>query len=205
MFVSQEEFKKFLTQEQKKFILECIHGGLADYNNPAYYGNEARRDHTPSVRAQIRNCHIVAHAFRALIDRPDIRVINKRGRILFIFSDKSLVSIKKFDARLRTANAPTQQALAFKGQQPLDLDMPTPLINIFTGYTYDAVETNYEVYITCPDDEKNHWVWKISGAEITEFFSNSTVNADDIGTVHFVPKRRVRIRPDAQRKAKETG
>jgi hypothetical protein len=82
--------------------------------------------------------------------------------------------------------------------------LPAELANIFAGYKYDAAETNYEIYITCPNDEQNYWVWKISGAEITDFFSNPLANIDDIGTVSLKTPR-VRIRPDAQRKAIEIG
>jgi hypothetical protein len=202
MLISKKEFDKIFTADHKRLLLECINGGLADYNNPRYYSAEARRDHTPSARALNRHCHIVARMNRALIERHDIRAINKRGRVVFIFNDKLQFSIKKFDSRLRTSNVPTRQATAFKAQLPLDLDMPAELANIFTGYKYDISETDYEVYVTCPDDEQNYWIWKVSGAEIKDFFSNPSANIEDIGTISL-KKPRVRIRPDAQRKEKE--
>ncbi|MFL5624338.1 MAG: hypothetical protein ACJ788_01945 [Ktedonobacteraceae bacterium] len=202
MLISKVEFDKVFTAEHKRIILECFIGGLGDYNNPKYYSDEARRDHTKSARALLRNCHIIARMNRALMERHDIRAINKRGRVLFIFNDKLQFSIKKFDGHLRTSSIPTRQASAFKAQLPLDLDMPAELANIFTGYKYDLAETNYEIYVTCPDNEQNYWVWKISGAEIKDFFSNPAANIDDIGTISL-KKPRVRIRPDAQRKAKE--
>lgn len=204
MLISKEEFDQVFTAEHKKLLLECFHEGLGDYNNPKYYSDEAKRDHTPSARALNRHCHIVARIHRVLMERHDIRPINKRGRTLFIFNDKLQFSIKKFDGRLRTSNAPTQQAKAFKAQLPLDVDMPAELTNIFAGYKYDAAETNYEIYITCPNDEQNFWVWKISGTEIRDFFSNPSADINEIGTVSL-KKPRVRIRPDAQRKAIEIG
>lgn len=197
--IPQDTFEQVFPFECRRFILDWIRLGLGDYEDPFYYGPDARYDHTSSVRAQIRNCHIVARACCALIDRLDIRVMNKRGRILFLFNDKYLVSMKKFDGRLRTANVPTQQALNFQGQQQLDLEMPPQVLHIFAGYKYDLAEAHYEVYITCPNDQLNHWVWKISGAEIHDFFAKPATNADIIGSTRIVQKR-VRIRLDVQRK-----
>ncbi|HVB22673.1 MAG TPA: hypothetical protein VNG51_12060 [Ktedonobacteraceae bacterium] len=203
MLISKDEFDRIFTAEYKRLLLKCIHEGLADYNNPKYYSAEARRDHTKSARALNRHCHIVARMNRALIEHNNIRAITKKGRPLFIFNDKLQFSIKKFDSRLRTSNVPTRQANAFKAQLSLDVDMPPELTNVFTGYRYNLTETYYEVYITCPDYEQNFWIWKISGAEITDFFSDSpSVNIDDIGTVS-IKKPRVLVRPGAQRRAKE--
>ncbi len=202
MLISKEKFDTIFPTEYKKLLLECINGGLADYTNPEYYSSEARRDHSPSARALLRHCHIIARMNRALLERHDIRTLNKRGRPLFIFNDKLQCSIKKFDGRLRTSNVPTKQATDFKAQLPLGLDEPEELANIFTGYKFDRAEAYYEVYITCPKDEQNYWVWKISGAEIKDFFSDHSANIDEIGTVSL-KKPRVRIRPEAQRKAKE--
>ena len=203
MLITKDEFDKIFTVELKKLLLKCIHEGLADYNNPRYYSAEAKRDHTKSARAHIRHCHIVARMNRVVMEHSNIRAITRQGRPLFIFKDKLQFSIKKFDRRLRTSNVSTQQASAFKAQLPLGVDMPPKLTNVFAGYKYDLTEMFYEVYITCPDHEQNHWIWKISGAEITDFFSDSpTVNIDNIGTVS-IKKPRVLVRPGAQRRAKE--
>ncbi|HVB72382.1 MAG TPA: hypothetical protein VNE38_02400 [Ktedonobacteraceae bacterium] len=204
MLISKEEFDKIFPAEYKRLLLECVNGGLGDYNNLNYYSAEARRDHTPSARAILRHCHIVARMNRTLMERHDIRVLNRRGRILFIFNDKLQCSIKKFDSRLRTSSNPTKQADDFKAQLPLDLDEPAELANFFTGYKYDRAEAYYDVYITYPHDEQNYWEWKISGAEIKEFMLNPSANIDDIGTVSM-KKRRVHIRQDAQKEAKDAG
>ncbi len=209
--ISKEEFQLMLTPERKKFILEAIRGGVEDYNNPAFYGAEARLDHIPRVRANLRNCHIVGRARRALTGRTDMRVINKRGRVLFIIADTCQVSFKKLDARLHSSNVPTQQSLAFNGQTfdtpPLfGHDMPLALTNLIAGYRYlnrDS-ESDYEIYITCPCDQDNYWVWKLSGAEISDFLTY-TIEADTIGTIQLTPrKRRIQIRADANRKEQES-
>lgn len=65
MELTEGEFLALLTPERRAFILDSVSNGVSDYDNPEFYGAEARRDHTRSVIAQIRNCHIVALPARA--------------------------------------------------------------------------------------------------------------------------------------------
>ena len=101
MVMSKAEFLGFLTPERKKLIIDCVKGGLADYGNPDYYPAISKVDHTPSVAAQIRNCHIVARARRACADHPEMVAILRRGRVLFTINDQVRVSFKKLDGKLR--------------------------------------------------------------------------------------------------------
>jgi hypothetical protein len=205
MILDREEFLDVVTPEQRQFITDCIKRGLADYDNPDLYGEAARRVHTPSIRATIRNCHIVSHAKRGLLERSDIKVREKRNRVLFIISDKICVSFKKFDDNLRTRNYPTQQALAFEGQT-LHMDLPSEVTNIFAGYLFNQAETEYELFITCPVGKKNEWHLKLSGsAKVLDLFStNREMSNGEVKVVEEVvekvQKRRVRIRSEAMRK-----
>lgn len=149
MIHDSETFLNIVTSEQRQFIANCINCGLADYNNPQFYSEEARRAHTPSTRAAIRNCHIIHHAKHALLERSDIRIKEKGNRVLFIIADKVCISFKKFDKNLRTRNYPTQQALAFEGQR-LDIELPDKVTNVFAGYLPNQAETEFELFIACP-------------------------------------------------------
>jgi hypothetical protein len=194
MEMSEEEFLALLTPERKAFILESVSGGYGDYDNPKYYGAEARRDHTPAVVAQIRNCHIVARAQRALVGRSDIRVGTKGRRVLFIIADRARVSFKKLDRRLRPRNYPTRQARNFLRQNLPGLDQVRELTNIVAGYRPDELDTGFEVHVVCPKDERNVWEIKLSGAEVVDFFSTPATPPAT------APQPRVQIRPGAQKK-----
>ena len=59
MAMTRDEFARLLTPTQLKFIWDSIQGGLASYSSSENYSAEARLDHTASIRAAIRNGHIV--------------------------------------------------------------------------------------------------------------------------------------------------
>src|SRR5436309_2248692 len=142
--IMRDKVVALLTTEIREFIVSCIQGGLADYYDPAYYGDAARREHTPGVRAAIRNCHILARANRATLEMSQVRAIIKRGRVMFIVADRLCVSFKKLNRDLRPRYVRTRQAEAFAMQTLWsDSDLPPMLTNVFAGYVSDAAETEF--------------------------------------------------------------
>jgi hypothetical protein len=191
MLVSKDEFTRLLSAERRKFIMDCVLGGLGDYDNPNYYSSAARVDHGPNTQASIRNSHIVARATRSNLSALGVQITNRRGRILFIVEGKIRISFKKFTRSLRSRNYPTPQALDFLGQK-LDLQ---PITNVIAGYrASDATATSFEVWATCPIDDDNHWEWKLSGAQISMF---ATAPPEDVKQ-HTIKRRRVQIRQTAE-------
>jgi hypothetical protein len=198
--ISREEFVQFLSGPQLAFIYDCIKGGLGDYEDTEYYSAAARRDHNPRVRANIRNCHIVARGQRRALEMSEVRVRNVRGRILFVINDIVQISFKKFDARLHSRNIRTPQAQAFLVQSALwpGNDAPISLTNIIAGFRQDISETNFELWITCPSDNKNIWELRLAGAEIAELFPAGA--ADGPEEPKNPIRERVRLRPRVVRK-----
>lgn len=218
MAMTRDEFARLLTSAQLKFIWDSIQGGLAIYSSSEHYSAEARLDHTASIRATIRNGHIVGCAKRMLLEQPDmgIRLNTKENRVLFYFNEKARLSFKKLDENRRHHNYPTRQARAFDAQLwPVDsasaaeesrastrelwpLNTVPLMTNVVGGYVPNRTETDYEVVITCPDGEGNAWEWSLNGAEITELIKipdpSTSVAANKI------TKRRVQIRPGVMRK-----
>ena len=79
-----------VTPQGVQFIVDCIKKGYEDYSNPEYYSDEAKRDHTPSVAAACRNCHIVARAKRMSVEMQGfIQIHQKRGRTTFVLGCRS--------------------------------------------------------------------------------------------------------------------
>ncbi len=62
--MNQEDIVNRVTSKGVQFIIECIKGGYADYNNPKWYGSDAKREHTASVASACVNCHIIERAKR---------------------------------------------------------------------------------------------------------------------------------------------
>jgi hypothetical protein len=119
MPMSLEAFQEVLTAPRWSFMLDTVTGCLADYDDPAFYGPAARRDHTPSVRAAIRNAHMIGRAKRAVVAAPQlgIRLHTKGNRVTFIIADKVRVSFKRLNKSLRPRNYPTPRALAILDQR----------------------------------------------------------------------------------------
>ncbi len=171
MGMSEEDFKQFLSSEDHQFMLESVRYGLAMYRNPAHYSAEAMRDHNSRTRAEIRNCHIVGHAARYAMDHPHIQAKRARGRVLFTVRDQLCVSYKMLDKNRKVQSGSTRQAIMFKNQQPpLDVEWPPEITTAFCGYRYlDVAQTEFDVYVVCPDGSENRWEYKLSGAEIQDF------------------------------------
>ena len=223
MAMTRDEFARLLTSTQLKFIWDSIQGGLASYSSSENYSAEARLDHTASIRAAIRNGHIVGCAKRMLLEQAGIgiRLSTKGNRVLFYFNEKARLSFKKLDENRRHRNYPTRQALAFDAQLwPVDLALSTeepyagsgqlwplsmvPLMtNVVGGYVPNRAETDFEVVIICPDGEGNAWEWSLNGAEIIELITmpdpSTSVAANKI------TRRRVQIRPGVIRKRGNDG
>lgn len=185
MALSKEEALAFLTPERKAFIWQCVRGGLDDYDKPDFYGSEARRDHSTSVRAMLRNCHIVGRAARMAVEASHlkIRVVNRRGRALFVIAGQVNLSFKKLNRKLRASKGHTRQALNFNAQQlpeqlVMDLDAK-PVTNVIAGYRSDIADATFEIYLTCPDGDANKWDIKLSESEVRAFVADAEAASDD--------------------------
>lgn len=175
MVKSRRDFLVQFTPEVKAFFWEPIVGGLGDYENLEFYSLDARRDHTPSVRAAIRNAHIIGRAKRMLIETPQVRMSNHRGRVMFIVNDLFRVSFKKLDRNLRSRYTPTKTATAFMTQTLPNFEMPAELTNLVAGYQFsNELESDFEVFIACPADDGNEWVLRLSAEEAKDFFAPTT-------------------------------
>jgi len=198
MTMTKDEFLHLLTPERRAFMLDCVRGGWADYEDSNNYGAAARRDHSQSVRAQCRNSHIVARALRGIVEHPEIGIqVSQRGqRVLFIVGDQARVSFKKLDRRLRPRNYPTRQARAFLGQRLPWANEPAEITNLLVGYRPNAAETEFEVFATCPQDADNEWQMKLSRTEAVDFFDATSAARIEDALIARVSRKRVRIRKD---------
>ncbi|MGI8913008.1 MAG: hypothetical protein ACR2JY_04315 [Chloroflexota bacterium] len=200
MAMSKQEFMRVLTAERRQAVLGVIRSGLAIYDDPINYGGDARRDHSPIVQAQIRSAHIQGEAKRDFIEQDDIRLIQRRGRLIFRIADCVDISFKKLNLKpngtLRPTYSPTQQALNFLTQRPLEQPpllpdgMPSPVTNVVAGYVFtDPAATEYEVHIICPAGPDNQWELNLSGSDVVEFLS-----APDASPTLVDAERKVRVR-----------
>ncbi len=223
MPMTREEFVAVLAPAQLGFIIESIQLGLADYTNPLNYSATAKIAHTPSVRAQIRNAHIVYRAKELLNGQDGVGIVPRTSgqRLLFYVAENIRLSFKKLNTNLRSQNYPTKQAIAFNAQQwPSDLDyaaQPTKpeqlplwsqdivpqLTNLIGGYVYNQAETSFIAYVVCPDGERNVWDWPLTTHDIIEL-----AHAENIAETEAVTKirsRPIRIRPGASNTRKKSG
>jgi hypothetical protein len=194
MAMSQDEFIALLTPKQIGFFSAAIRGGLALYADPNLYNARVLVDHSKSVRAQIRNAHIISEARRLIATDPTLGVHEKviRHRRLFVVNSQAYVSFKRLDDALRGRNYRTAQTERFNrqlwpgtGAGTLDLELAVTgdivlcpslwkqsmlpdMINVWAGYKPDPTETLFDFYIVCPDGDTNAWEWQLSAADVAE-------------------------------------
>lgn len=212
MAMTEDEFVAWIAKRERamKFISESIRGGLGDYDNPAYYGPDAKRDHTPAAMAMCRNCHIVRRAERAILDTPDLGVLvcYRRNRVTFIIENTIEVWFKALDKYGQPSMRKSRQSTAYKRQEQepiteveqsmLDVVMPPELTRLFAGHKPkpNTGGVEFEVVVACPPESGSFWEVPLTGAEITELF-NTPVTAP-AAQVREQLRRRVRIREDAK-------
>jgi hypothetical protein len=190
--MTREQFAEFVSPSQLKLLHDGIRLGLADYADPENYSSFARLSHTTSIRAQIRNGHMVYRVERMARERPELgitpKMINRRR--LFYINQRARVSLKMLNQDHRHSNYPTSQAVAFDAQLwlgdvldaldeipavrqvalwPEDAAAMVPITNVIAGYVLeDDSETTFQILIICPDGAGNAWEWALTSVDIEE-------------------------------------
>lgn len=190
--MTRDQFASFVSAAQLKLLYDGIRLGLADYADPANYSSFARLSHTTSIRAQIRNGHMVYRVDRMAQEYPELGIVAKmvNHRRLFYIGQRARVSLKMLNQDHRHSNYPTNQAVAFDTQLwpremldalddeptvrqinlwPPDTDVMIPITNVVAGYVLDdELEATFRVLIICPDGAGNAWEWELTSADIEE-------------------------------------
>jgi hypothetical protein len=197
--MDQDDIVSRVTSQGVQFIIDCIKGGYEDYNNPDYYSDEAKRDHTSGVAAACRNCHIVARAKRMSIEMQSfIQIQQKRGRTTFILGDHTEIWYKKIGNDGKPSFRPSQQAFDYikppLEQVPLAIDLPPEKARWVAGYRSSSVaDTEYEVVVSGPEQTGEWWEVRLLGAEIQELFPKPAKAPAPAATAEVI-KKRVRVR-----------
>lgn len=209
--MNQEDIVNRVTSKGVQFIIECIKGGYADYNNATYYGPDAKRDHTASVASACINCHIIERAKRMSVSadmKGLIRISHKRGRTTFILADHTEVWYKKLNKDGKPSFRVSQQALEYveppEAQPTLEMDMPPKKMRVVAGYRpYGAgTEFEYEVLVTGPQEDGKWWEIRLLGLEIPKLFP-APAPAPVSDTTTEVLKKRVHVRKAKKSKAND--
>lgn len=190
--MTREQFAGFVSPSQLKLLHDGIRLGLADYADSRNYSNFARLSHTTSIRAQIRNGHMVYRVDLMARTHPDLGIMPKmvNRRRLFYINERARVSLKMLNQDHRHSNYPTSQATAFDAQLwpgdvldaleetasakqislwPDDTSAMVPVTNIVAGYVpNDELETSFQILIICPDGAGNAWEWALTSVDIEE-------------------------------------
>lgn len=232
MVMSRDEFIALLAPQQIAVLAKAIRSGLAIYADPGNYSPTALRDHSKSIRAQVRSGHIISEARRLIASDMSLGIVERtiNDRILFVVNSQAYVSFKRLDQRLRGRNYQTRQARNYNRQlwprSPGDADSvegdmsadaqggpllrpslwkPGALpgmINIWAGYQPDATETQFALYLVCPDGDENAWEWPLLDNDVAELVVASRPSETDAAKKI---RRRVTLRPGAEKKQATDG
>lgn len=174
--LSDDEVKKIIEPHKGTFT-RCWRDAFSDYSR---LYKKTRHVHSPLARAVLLRDHCVDHVLRAFADDPDVvcRVVNGLFRVEIAGGSAGVAGsitcrLKKLNRKLLTSNIPTQQALDFEQQQPLQgelfgesLTVERP-VHINIGYWPNDLWTEPEaVYTTLPNGRRSiRWAFRISDDE----------------------------------------
>jgi len=133
-----------------------------------YHKQPDKHEHTPRSRASLIHDFMIINAESEFINYPGVSIHDSRGLVLFNFGDEIMLRFKKMDRRLRPANIPTQQALAFEeqGQLPLFQNYP-PATHVTAGYVPNDAWTQIDQkIITCYKGNELEWVLPIEPSAV---------------------------------------
>lgn len=128
--------------------------------------------YSPGTRARIMRDLIVEHARMAFSGDKKVRIIDRRGMIVFLLSGSAAniaLRFKKFDKYLRCSNARTLQATRFASQYQLFADVLPSVVHLNAGYRTNETWTEIECFIACPDGlRSNAWTINLPNTIKTE-------------------------------------
>jgi hypothetical protein len=192
--LSDSEIKKII-EPRKATFTQCWRDAFDDYRKKY---KKTRHVHSALARAVLLRDHCVDHVVRAFEGDADVicRVVNGLFRVEISGASVGVKGsitcrMKKLNRKFLTSNIPTQQALNFEQQTPLQYELfgeaitKEQPVHINIGYWPNKLWTEPEgVYSTLPNGRLSiKWALKISDEEST------TVIEMPIETKREEPKR----------------
>jgi hypothetical protein len=94
---------------------------------------------------------------------PGVRTSFEYERVLLYVGDDIRLRLKKLTPELRSRNNPTQFSINFErqGGEQLLFDFCPPYTNVTAGYVLDEITGEFQIFITCPVEDKNLWEYEI--------------------------------------------
>jgi hypothetical protein len=176
--LSDADIKRIIEPHKVTFT-QCWRDAFTDYRTKY---KKTRPVHSPLARAVLLRDHCVDHVVRAFDGNPIVtcRVVNGLFRVEISGATVGVKGsitcrMKKLNRKMLTSNIPTQQALDFEQQKPLQYELfGEPLtkdqpVHINIGYWPNKLWTEPEgVYSTLPNGRLSiKWALKISDDEAT--------------------------------------
>jgi len=156
-----------------------------------------------------RNAHILARARRECGSVPGLRVLQRRGRLVFNLNDQVLINFKKLSRSYRPSNYPTRQATDYLAQawpqnMPVQgmlpgMDIVPPVTNLVAGYRFiDPAETLIELVLVCPEGRVNAWM-----LELTPVLAAMLPLAAPVSRAATPKRKRVVVRPGMEKQRED--
>lgn len=163
---SKEEAKKYITEDIRTTIYECITTALSDYDKD--YKN-LKYKHSTRTGANIVHDLIEHNIKKSFQDKADIRFgVNKNCFKLLIGKDDAesrlyILRFKKLNKlKIASSNFPQQKATGFE-----QFSVFSNYTNLNAGYLLDGLDAR--IFITCPLDNKvNNWELALTASEQVE-------------------------------------
>jgi hypothetical protein len=189
LLISRQRAEKVLAPHHEK-LRSCVQQGWNRYlgRHMSDLPKVSRRG-----RANLVN-ELVIDEVRKAFD--GFRIVETNGRFLLCI-EPLVIRFKKLGPGLRTANYPTQQALAFDRQQRIP-GIPSAT-RITVGYGINRLGTELdEIAVVCARGAKTIWSYSLlDNAAVLPLVAPSVPR-------QATARRRVRAKPDAKRAIKET-
>lgn len=177
---------KLITPELAARLALCIDGAFRDWLTLIH--EKARARLSLSAKAIIINDFMLFRAREIFpSDDPDVKIVKpKRGRSQLLIKNQLICKLKKLNNSLRPVNILTATVIHFNSQlPPPDTQLrlfPDDITHAIVGYRENALKTNVEAYMVCPNENRNLWIHPLGFTPLSGVpFAGTKPETDEAG------------------------
>lgn len=138
----------------------CVRRAFDRYQNE--YPGVVRAEHDDAAAAKCVHRHALAELVAEFDGARGVCMVDARGLNVLNIQDRAVLRFKKMNEEGRSVSYPTEQALSFDKQLPLE-GLPPAATRLTFGYEPDlAFSAIVRVLLACPLGPRIHWCAQVN-------------------------------------------
>ena len=143
-------------------LYDCLHDGMAFYNDPANYSAEALAQQRGRTATNCVYDHAFHRARELLSERQGCHFLNMRGLEVLNVKDEAVIRLKKVNGIGQGRNYQTPQQRHYNDQLSFP-ELPDAAVRLVAGYQPDAMFTAIDrVIISRPIGRNIEWAAQVN-------------------------------------------